>query len=120
MQNSNINETSDNNTSHEENVIYQRLIASGEKERLKELLRERLEQEGWKEQMKNKIKDVMQETSLSELSTNSLVQHLTPQARTLIPEHVRLEIVQQIHQFLQKEQDFVELYSEPTTTTKKK
>ncbi|KAF0979614.1 hypothetical protein FDP41_001282 [Naegleria fowleri] len=113
--------SSENSITYEENIIYEKLKNSGELERLKELLKTRLHQNGWNDIISSAFRESMEERELAELSVPSIVHDLLPIARSKIPDSVKYEVVQQIQLFLEKDQDYSELYSTPPlpTTPKK-
>ncbi|KAG2383249.1 hypothetical protein C9374_004586 [Naegleria lovaniensis] len=112
--------SSENSVSNEENLIYEKLKNSGELDRLKELLKTRLIQNGWNDIVSLAFRESMEDRELAELSVPSIVHDLLPIARSKIPENVKYEVVQQIQLFLEKDQDFSELYNAPLPTTPKK
>ena len=112
--------TSESATSYEENLIYEKLQQSGEMDRLKDLLRTRLEQYEWKNKVKDSFVEVMQEKEMKELSVPGIVHDLLPVARSHIPDSVKYEMLQQIRQFLEKDQEYSEMYTASQPTTPKK
>ncbi|XP_022082221.1 transcription and mRNA export factor ENY2-like [Acanthaster planci] len=81
-------------------VINQKLIETGEKERLKELLRNRLIECGWRDQLKAHCKDVVRKKGLDQVTVDDLVAELTPKGRELVPDDVKKELLQRIKAFL--------------------
>merc|ERR1711953_379603 len=80
--------------------INQRLIESGERERLKELLRTLLIECGWREQLKQHCKQVVKARGLEHLTVDDLVAEITPKGRELVPDQVKKELLQRIRLFL--------------------
>jgi len=80
--------------------IEQRLIESGEKERLKEHLRCRLNECGWRETLKLHAKEVIKEKGLSNLTVEDLVKEITPKGRQTVPDVVKKELLVKIQTFL--------------------
>ncbi|GAB6030403.1 Transcription and mRNA export factor eny2 [Chamberlinius hualienensis] len=62
-------------------AIEQKLLESGEKERLKELLRSRLIECGWQDELKIRCKDIIKKKGLDTVTVDDLVQELTPVGR---------------------------------------
>ncbi|XP_069777097.1 transcription and mRNA export factor ENY2 isoform X2 [Narcine bancroftii] len=62
-------------------TINQKLIETGERERLKELLRAKLTECGWKDQLKAHCKDVIREKGLEHVTVDDLVAEITPKGR---------------------------------------
>ncbi|XP_012866906.1 PREDICTED: transcription and mRNA export factor ENY2-like [Dipodomys ordii] len=79
-------------------AINQKLIETGERESLKELLRAKLIECGWKDQLKAHCKEVIKE--------NDLVAEITPKGRALglgralVPDTVMKELQQRIRTFI--------------------
>ncbi|XP_038884208.1 transcription and mRNA export factor ENY2 [Benincasa hispida] len=77
-----------------------KLIESGEKERLKELLRERLIECGWKDEMKALCRAYVRKKGRNNVSVDDLVQVITPKGRASVPDSVKAELLQRIRSFL--------------------
>ncbi|XP_064610383.1 transcription and mRNA export factor ENY2-like [Liolophura sinensis] len=80
--------------------INQRLVETGERERLKELLRTRLVECGWRDQLKSICKDVVKQKGLEHITVDDLVAEITPKGRALVPDNVKKELLQRIRTFL--------------------
>ncbi|XP_039709658.1 transcription and mRNA export factor ENY2 isoform X2 [Pteropus medius] len=65
-------------------AINQKLIETGERERLKELLRAKLIECGWKDQLKAHCKEVIKEKGLEHVTVDDLVAEITPKGRALL------------------------------------
>jgi len=87
----------------EKTTIEQRLIESGEKERLKEHLRNRLIESGWREELKLHAKDVVQKKGLNNINHEDLVKEITPKGRSLVPDVVKKELLVKIQTFLSQQ-----------------
>ncbi|XP_078481435.1 transcription and mRNA export factor ENY2 [Ciona intestinalis] len=81
-------------------AINQQLVETGEREKLKELLRVRLAECGWRDQLKQLCKEIVRERGLEHVSVDDLVQDITPKARQLVPDTVKKELLQKIRNFL--------------------
>jgi enhancer of yellow 2 transcription factor len=81
-------------------TIEQRLIESGEKERLKEHLRNRLIECGWREGLKLHAKEVVKERGFNNVTVEEVVQEITPRARQTVPDVVKQELLVKIQTFL--------------------
>ncbi|XP_077629062.1 transcription and mRNA export factor ENY2 isoform X3 [Crocuta crocuta] len=64
-------------------AINQKLIETGERERLKELLRAKLIECGWKDQLKAHCKEVIKEKGLEHVTVDDLVAEITPKGRAI-------------------------------------
>ncbi|XP_029779603.1 transcription and mRNA export factor ENY2 isoform X2 [Suricata suricatta] len=65
-------------------AINQKLIETGERERLKELLRAKLIECGWKDQLKAHCKEVIKEKGLEHVTVDDLVAEITPKGRVYL------------------------------------
>ena len=85
------------------NSINQQLVETGEREKLKELLRVRLSECGWRDQLKQHCKDIIKQRGLEHVTVDDLVKEITPQARQLVPDSVKKELLHRIRTFLAKQ-----------------
>ncbi|XP_072024267.1 transcription and mRNA export factor ENY2-like isoform X2 [Amphiura filiformis] len=81
-------------------TINQKLVESGEKERLKEILRNKLIECGWRDQLKQHCKEVVRRKGLEHVTVDDLVQEITPKGRELVPDEVKKDLLQRIRAFL--------------------
>ena len=81
-------------------AINQQLVETGEREKLKELLRVRLAECGWRDELKKICKDIVRERGLEHVTVDDLVKEITPQARQLVPDSVKKELLHRIRTFL--------------------
>ncbi|KAL8566328.1 Transcription and mRNA export factor eny2 [Nucella lapillus] len=81
-------------------TINQKLVETGERERLKELLRTRLIECGWRDQLKSQCKEIVQNKGLEHITVDDLVAEITPKGRALVPDSVKKELLQRIRTFL--------------------
>jgi len=80
--------------------INQKLVESGERERLKELLRTRLIECGWRDKLRSHCKEVIKQKGLENVTVDDLVAEITPQGRALVPDEVKRDMLQRIRTFL--------------------
>lgn len=80
--------------------INQKLVETGERERLKELLRTRLIECGWRDELKQYCKEIVKQKGLEHITVDDLVDEITPKGRALVPDSVKKELLQRIRQFL--------------------
>ena len=76
----------------EKTTIEQRLVETGEKERLKEHLRTRLTESGWREELKLHAREVVRARGLNNIKHEDLVKEITPKGRALVPDVVKKEL----------------------------
>jgi len=86
-------------------TIEQRLVESGEKEKLKEHLRNRLTECGWREELKLYAKEIVQERGLADITHEDLTKEITPKGRALVPDSVKKELLVKIQTFLAHQQN---------------
>lgn len=80
--------------------INAKLVQSGERERLKQLLRERLVECGWRDELKEQCKRIVKERGFENISTDELADEITPVGRATVPDAVKAEIMHSIRKFL--------------------
>lgn len=99
--------SSSSSSSHQQmkTLIHQKLIASGEKERLKEHLRARLIECGWRDQLKLEAKEIVKEKGLERVRLDDLVAEITPKGRQTVPDAVKRELLTKIKDFLAQQRD---------------
>jgi enhancer of yellow 2 transcription factor len=78
-----------------------KLVESGEKDRLKEMLRDKLLTCGWRDELKEYCKDVIRRKGLEKVTVEELVSEITPHGRNTVPEDVKAELLKRIREFLQ-------------------
>ncbi|EFJ38067.1 hypothetical protein SELMODRAFT_164290 [Selaginella moellendorffii] len=81
-------------------AINLKLVESGEKEKLKDLLRERLIECGWKDELKAQCRAFTRKRGRSNVTIDELVRAITPKGRALVPDDVKAELLQRIRTFL--------------------
>ncbi|KAG6616259.1 transcription and mRNA export factor ENY2 [Phytophthora cinnamomi] len=89
--------------------ISERLVQSGEKERLKELLRLRLVECGWRDEMKLHCKEVIRNKGIDQVTVEDLIEEITPKGRASVPEDVKNDLLEKIKAFIEKEAGDVKL-----------
>ena len=86
-------------------LISRRLVESGEKERLREHLRNRLIQSGWRDKMKLEAKERIRTKGLERVRLEELVAEMTPVGRQSVPDEVKRELLAKIKDFLAQQQN---------------
>ncbi|XP_047054913.1 transcription and mRNA export factor ENY2-like [Lolium rigidum] len=81
-------------------IINLKLVESGEKERLMELLRERLVECGWKDDMKALCRAYARKKGRNNVTIDDLIHVITPKGRAAVPGPVKAELLQRIRSFL--------------------
>lgn len=77
-----------------------KLVQSGERERLKQLLRERLVECGWRDELKEQCKRIVKERGFENITTDELADEINPVGRATVPDAVKAEIMFSIRKFL--------------------
>eukprot|EP01105_Mastigella_eilhardi_P006159 TRINITY_DN17765_c0_g1_i1.p2 TRINITY_DN17765_c0_g1~~TRINITY_DN17765_c0_g1_i1.p2 ORF type:complete len:116 (+),score=35.30 TRINITY_DN17765_c0_g1_i1:27-374(+) len=80
--------------------VSQKFVESGEKERLKELLRARLVESGWRDDMIALCKTKIEQRGVDNVTVEWLVGQLTPQGRASVPASVKADLLVRIRKFL--------------------
>ncbi|RCV28773.1 hypothetical protein SEVIR_5G435800v4 [Setaria viridis] len=83
-----------------EEVINIKLVESGEKEKLMELLRERLVECGWRDEMKALCRAYARKKGRNNVTVDDLIHVITPKGRASVPDSVKAELLQRIRSFL--------------------
>lgn len=81
-------------------AINQKLIESGEKEKLKEMLRTKLVQCGWRDEMKGYCREIIRQKGVDKVNVEELVEEITPKGRAAVPAPVKAELLQRVRRFL--------------------
>ncbi|KAI8893615.1 transcription factor e(y)2-domain-containing protein [Globomyces pollinis-pini] len=81
-------------------IIENKLIKTGEKDRLREYLRQRLIECGWKEELKIYCREVIQTKGLDHVTIDDLVKEITPKGKAMVPEAVKNEMMTKIRKYL--------------------
>merc|ERR1712205_101318 len=76
--------------------VNQKLEESGEKEKLKELLRKKLIERGWRDELKEYCKEVIKSKGLEQISVEDLVSEITPRGRATIPDDIKADLLERI------------------------
>ncbi|GMI39849.1 hypothetical protein TrCOL_g3208 [Triparma columacea] len=82
-------------------TIMQKLIETGEKDRLKQILRDKLVKCGWRDELKEYCKEVIRNKGLEKITVDELVSEITPRGRATVPEKIKGDLLQDIRRFLQ-------------------
>lgn len=81
--------------------INQKLIETGEKEKLKQVLRAQLIECGWRDELKAHAKQIVKERGVENVTVDDLIAEITPKARETVPDSVKRDLLQRIKAFLQ-------------------
>ncbi|KAH0470308.1 hypothetical protein IEQ34_000031 [Dendrobium chrysotoxum] len=81
-------------------IINIKLIESGEKEKLMDLLRERLIECGWRDEMKTLCRSYARKKGRNNVTVDDLIHVITPKGRASVPDSVKAELLQRIRAFL--------------------
>ncbi|XP_020580659.1 transcription and mRNA export factor SUS1 [Phalaenopsis equestris] len=81
-------------------IINIKLIESGEKEKLMDLLRERLIECGWRDEMKALCRSYARKKGRNNVTVDDLIHVITPKGRATVPDSVKAELLQRIRAFL--------------------
>ncbi|GAB0086827.1 Enhancer of yellow 2 transcription factor [Sergentomyia squamirostris] len=79
-------------------------ILTGDRARLKDLLRARLMECGWTDQLRLTCREIVKAED-GKVNVDQLVQQVTPKARTMIPAEVKKELLMKIKTLLMQQED---------------
>lgn len=80
--------------------LMRKMMETGERDRLKEFLRDKLIQSGWRDELKEHCKVVIKKRGLEKVTVEQLVEEITPHGRSQIPDEIRTELLTRIRSFL--------------------
>ena len=81
-------------------IAHQKLLEQGEKDRLKNLLKTRLSESGFNDAILEKCKEYVRTRGVESVNVSDIVAHITPEARKIVPEEVRDELLENIKKFI--------------------
>ena len=85
--------------------IEKKLTESGEKQRLKDQLREELKIDGWHDEVTRQCREIIESRSLSEITNNKLVEEIRQFAKNRIPDFLKERLLQKIKTFIEESKD---------------
>ena len=85
-------------------IFKEKLISSGEKARLKELLNSRLTELKWKQPLIEHCQAVVQRDGLEKVTLDYLVAQTVKLGRDTVPQHIKAEMMEQIRKSLSQVQ----------------
>ena len=89
---------------HIRSVLNQSLMASGEKEKLLDLLKVKLIECGWRNEMKQLCRECLKRDK-SKANVEELIEELTPKARASVPDEVKKELLVRLRTFVDNNSD---------------
>ncbi|KAL7667671.1 hypothetical protein ACOME3_010505 [Neoechinorhynchus agilis] len=89
-------------------IIRKRLHDTGERERLQHLLQQRLIDCGWRDQVKTTCKDIVQSRGLENTTMDELINEVSIECRSLLPDSVKKELIDNIKTFIELQTDLFE------------
>lgn len=78
-----------------------RLVETGERNRIVELLRHRLYECGWKEEVAASCKQLVKDRGVDNVTVDDLVREVTPGARKSVPDSIKQELLSTIKKFFE-------------------
>ena len=81
-------------------TLNQKLIETGQKEKLQAYLRERLYEVGWRDKLKERCKDVIRSKGVQRISVDDLVKEILPFGRGTVPDEVKQDLLGRLKKFL--------------------
>ncbi|KRZ10523.1 Transcription and mRNA export factor ENY2 [Trichinella zimbabwensis] len=83
--------------------IEKRLIETGERERLTELLRSLLRSSNWAEKVREECLKIIKRDGIDGITVETVVTEILPTARRLVPESIKRQLLEQLQQFCEEE-----------------
>ncbi|CAF0970582.1 unnamed protein product [Brachionus calyciflorus] len=82
-----------------------RLIETGERERLRQMLQMKLIECGWAKKVNDKCIEIVQKRGFENVTVDDLVDELVPKSRAIVPDYIKKELLDQFRLFLSKQND---------------
>ncbi|EOD22209.1 hypothetical protein EMIHUDRAFT_460889 [Emiliania huxleyi CCMP1516] len=83
-------------------AIHNKLVETGEYDRLKELLRQRLVESQWRDSLKQYTMDLIKKKGGdTPFTVEQLTHEITPQGRETVPDDVKSELLAEIRRFVE-------------------
>lgn len=83
--------------------FHQKLIERGEKERLVDLLKSLLLDAGFNEKLLILSKNYVKDKGVDTVTISDIIRHVTPEAKKMVPDHVKRELLENIRRFAAEE-----------------
>uniref|UniRef100_A0A7S1UHA8 Transcription and mRNA export factor ENY2 n=1 Tax=Phaeomonas parva TaxID=124430 RepID=A0A7S1UHA8_9STRA len=87
------------------NEIIRSMIQTGQKDKIKKYLKQALLKSEWKEEVTKLIDAKRDENVVRRIPNEELVHHVLPQARDLVPEDIRNDILLKVLRFMPEEDE---------------
>jgi len=84
-------------------TIMRRLVETGEKDRLKDVLRAKLIECGWRDEMKELCKDTIQSRGVEKVTVDELVADILPRGRAAVPSDIKSDILRDVRNFVKRD-----------------
>ncbi|XP_037952106.1 enhancer of yellow 2 transcription factor-like [Teleopsis dalmanni] len=84
-------------------TIDQATILTGDRSKLKDLLASRLAECGWRDEVRLMCRNTIKEKGTN-IKVEQLIADITPKARTLVPDTVKMELLMKIKTILAKQE----------------
>jgi len=84
-------------------LTHQKMIERGEKDRLKELLKARLLESGFNDRILLLCKNFVRNRGVDSVNIDDIFNYVTPEARKIVPDSVKRELLNNIKQFISDE-----------------
>ncbi|KAG8467434.1 hypothetical protein KFE25_000750 [Diacronema lutheri] len=81
------------------------LVDTGERDRLKEVLRTKLIECGWRDELKEHCKEVIRSKGKEKITVDELTAEITPHGRATIPQDVKQDLLRRISKFVDDNQN---------------
>ncbi|KAL0233398.1 hypothetical protein PCE1_001914 [Barthelona sp. PCE] len=110
-QNSNTNAGANDNGERKQRMrsaIMGALVETGETSNLRDLTRSWLVEEGWHNKLKEHCLYIINQKGVENIGVDELIQEVSPMAREMVPDRLRDQLVQNVREFLEKNQNLMQ------------
>lgn len=80
--------------------IRHQLLHTGERERLKQLLRDKLTECGWRDEVKQRCREYLASRGPDNVTADEIVRHVRPEGRAAVPDNIKAELLTRIKAFI--------------------
>ena len=87
-------------------IITKKLVESGERDRLREILLKRLEDTGWREDVEQKVKKYGEKHGIENVQLEDIIQELAPKASSLVSDDIKHDLKKHIQTFLEEQAEY--------------
>mmetsp|Transcript_36597 Transcript_36597/g.109286 ORF Transcript_36597/g.109286 Transcript_36597/m.109286 type:complete len:116 (+) Transcript_36597:58-405(+) len=87
----------------EQSFLNQKLIETGERDRLKQYVLETLSECGWQEELKKRCIEFVQNKGVEKVTIEEITADIAPRGRAMLPDHLKTEVFNRLRLFAEKQ-----------------